>query len=254
MAPEASPQAAVRTLARGGSFEPGRFEVVERPDLRPLMPRNPHYESPLIGGVMTETTFDGLTPRRWQIYAPGGATDEPRPVIVLFHGTNRDGMSMIHMWKRVADAQGLVLIGLNAPSGGWRGDDPDADYLHAVLDQAAARHPIDRDRMFLFGHSAGSIVAQVVGNRVQGPWRGIAGHAGTVNPGWLHRVTDAPPVRHYLGTADHIFATEAAIAAGQMVAEAGHDHQLVLIPGHSHWFYVGGPMFAADAWAWFETL
>lgn len=233
---------------------PGRFAIVERPDLRPFMPRNPSYESPLLAGVMTHETMVGMTPRRWQVYAPPSHAASPRPVILLFHGANRDGMSMIHMWKQVADAHDLVLIGLNAPPGGWNVTRAEGRYLQAVLDHAAAEYAIDRGRMFLFGHSAGSIMAQVVANRVHGPWRGVVGHAGTVNPGWLSPIADAPPVRHYLGTADHIFGVDEAIMAGEIAAEAGHDHTLVLIPGHTHWFYVGGPTFAADAWAWFATL
>lgn len=233
---------------------PGHFEIVERPDLRPFMPRNPSYESPLLAGVVKHVTLDGMTPRRWQVYVPSGEAASPRPVILLFHGANRDGMSMIHMWKQVADAHGLVLIGLNAPSGGWDVTKTEGRYLQAVLDHVAAEYAIDRGRVFLFGHSAGSIMAQVVANQEHGQWRGAAGHAGTVNPVWLSPNAEAPPIRHYLGTADHIFGVDEAIMAGELAAKAGHDHQLVLIPGHTHWFYVGGPAFAADAWAWFDTL
>jgi predicted esterase len=252
--PAAAARAAGVTVPPVAVTEPGHFEVIERRDLRPLLPRSFEYEPPLLGGVTTQSTPDGVFPRRWQHYVPPSAGDGPSPVIVLFHGANRDGRSMIHMWKSVADAEGLVLIGLNQPAGGWRGDDPDGTYIHAVLDHADALHPIDRDRMFLSGHSAGAIMAQVVANRVHGPWRAVAVHAGTVNPGWLSRIADAPPVRHYLGAEDHIFGTEDAIAAGRLAAQAGHDHELVLIPGHTHWFYVGGPLFAADAWTWFESL
>lgn len=244
-----SPRASPLTEARAG-----RFVIVERPDLRPFMPRNPSYESPLLAGVATRVTLDGVVPRPWQIYVPPGDAAGPRPVILLFHGANRDGMSMVHMWKQVADAHDLVLVGLNAPRGGWSADADAGRYLHAVLDDVAADHAIDRGRVFLFGHSAGSIMAQLVANRVHGPWRGVAGHAGTVNPGWLSPIAGAPPIRHYLGTADHIFPVDEAIMAGELAAEAGHDHALVLIPGHTHWFYVGGPAFAADAWAWFATL
>ena len=38
------------------------------------------------------------------------------------------------------------------------------------------------------------------------------------------------------------------------MALAGHPVQLVLIPGHTHWFYEIGPQNAEDAWAWFAAL
>lgn len=241
------------TVAKAG-VEPGVFDVVERPDLRPTPPVNLDYESPLIEGAEGHMTLSGIAPNFWHLFAPTASGTEANPVIILFHGAGRDSLAMIDQWQDVAEAEGLVLIGLNAPSGGWPVDAPNGRLLNDILDEAGELYPLDRDRVFLYGHSAGSIMAQVVANRVIGPWRAVATHGGTVNPGFLHPIEDAPPVRHYLGSSDGIFDTATARLAGEQVTQTGHDHTLILIPGHTHWYYEGGPAFAAEAWDWFESL
>jgi acetyl esterase/lipase len=52
----------------------------------------------------------------------------------------------------------------------------------------------------------------------------------------------------------HLRQPRRSRVAGEALAAAGHDFDLALIPGHTHWFYEGGPDFAADAWAWFTEL
>ena len=234
--------------------EPGRFSVTERPDLRPMLPREFAYEPPRLSGVVDRETPDRSGPRPWQVYVPDGLGDGPAPVVVLLHGSGRDGRSMIHMWMQVAATEGVILVGLNGLEEGWQQSLLSDAFLDAVLAEVATLHPVDDTRVYLFGHSAGSRAAQVLANHAPGRWRAVATHAGTVDPSQLRRVADAPPVRHYLGTEDHIFDVATAMAAGEGVAALGQDHELVLVPGHTHWFYVGGPIFAADAWAWFESL
>lgn len=253
-APALMREPAVYLTEEVASAEPGVFEVIERPDLRPRAPASVEYTSPQIEGADPQVTLTGVMPHRWHLFAPTASTTDANPVVILFHGAGRDSLSMIDQWQQVALDEGVVLIGLNAPPGGWPFETPNGELLSGILDQANGVVPLDRDRVFLYGHSAGSIMAQVVANRVASPWRGVATHAGTVNPGFLHRIDNAPPVRHYLGTSDGIFDTATARLAGELVAQTGHDHTLVLIPGHTHWYYEGGPAFAAEAWKWFESL
>lgn len=232
----------------------GQYTLIERPELRPALTGDYEYTSPEIPGTVAHTTRDGISQRTWHVYAPTSPLPGARPVVILLHGHNRDSMSMIDQWQEVARRDGVILIGLNQPTGGWQNEPLDGVFLHKVLDEASAQYNIDRSRMFLYGHSAGAIAAQHIANRVIGPWRGVAVHAGTANPSAMHRIENAPPVRHYLGSSDAIFDPGTAMRSDEVIAQAGHDHTLILIPFHNHWFYEGGPAFAADAWAWFERL
>ncbi|MCU0855518.1 MAG: hypothetical protein MUF63_11585 [Rhodobacteraceae bacterium] len=228
---------------------PGRYRVTERPDLKPPYPSSQDYE-PIVRDTTRHRIRVRTLPRSYELYV-GGLGAQPRPAIVLFHGAGRTAASMIDMWDDTADRYGLVLVSLDAGSRGWSLDPPETEFVLAALDDAAAAYPIDHEQVYLFGHSNGAIAAQVVANRGTGPWKAVAVHAGYANPDLLRPKREAPPVRHYLGTSDGIFAPGHARIAGQRMAEAGHDFELVLIPEHSHWFYLGGPAFAEDAWRWF---
>ena len=79
-------------------------------------------------------------------------------------------------------------------------------------------------------------------------------HAGYAPLNLISPASDAKPVRFYLGSRDHIFSSDGAKAVGYKLAESGHEAELVIIPGHSHWFYEAGPKIADDAWKWFKSF
>lgn len=189
----------------------------------------------------------------WVSYAPNLPAG-PRPLVLLFPGSNRPAMSMIDMWHETARREGVVLAAVDSQPERDAAVTQDAAFILDVLAAAQDRYDIDPDRIYLFGHSAGAKLAQVVVNRIEGPWRAAAVHAGTVPPQWLRPIENGAPVRHYLGSSDHIFDVPTGRAVGQEMARMGHDHELIIIPGHTHWFYVAGPQIAQDAWDWFDGL
>lgn len=230
----------------------GTFTETERADLaRPT--RSVQYTAPDVPGAQTHRITTGLLPQSWVSYAPGDAS-EPRAMVFLFPGAGRPAMSMIDMWQETAREENLVLIAIDGLPSGDAAENPDTRLILGVLNAAQDRYDIDPNHIYLFGHSAGSILAQVVINRVEGPWRAAAGHGGYVVPAWIHRIEDAAPTRHYLGSSDRLFSPADARAYGQQATVAGHDHDLIIIPGHTHWFYEIGPAIAEDAWAWFAGL
>ncbi|WP_044007100.1 alpha/beta hydrolase [Jannaschia sp. CCS1] len=231
---------------------PAGFIETERADLRPRAPTSLNY-TPQVRDVITYRMVDGLSLRRASAY-DGGQGPVPRPVVVLFHGASRDELSMIDMWDETARTHGLVLISLKSGGPSWDPNTDDTDVLARALDAAEADIPIDRSRMFLFGHSAGSIYAQLLANRADGPWLAVAGHGGTLPALWVQARDAAPPMRHYLGSSDGLFAPYDARQSSEVLAAAGHHSELVLIPGHTHWFYEGGPAIAEDAWLWFAEM
>ena len=241
-------------LTRGVTDPPaGAFVEVERSDLFLANRRGYDYTEPNVPGAQRHQVLNGLMPRTWVSYAPT-ATDGPHPMVILFPGAGRRPMSMIDMWQEVAREEGLILVALPWPGSGDAAEDPRAAELHSVMEAAGRIYDIDQERVILFGQSAGGVRAQVVANRVRGPWRAAASHAGHVVPAWIQPIQNAVPVRHYLGSSDGIFSPANSRIAGQAAARAGHDHELIIIPGHTHWYYEIGPSISRDAWDWFESI
>lgn len=177
------------------------------------------------------------------------SSDSPRPAIVLLHGAGRDGRSMLDMWQSVAKAADLNLIAPDASGrGGWSYANDGENFVSAVLKSAMEQYNIDPDQIYLFGHSAGGVMAQHITNSSNGPWRVVATHAGFVSADDVRSNPAARPFYMYLGDKDRRFSIPAARATAAALAGAGHEVKLIVIPNHTHWFYKAGPAIAAQIW------
>ena len=189
----------------------------------------------------------------WWGWGPSGAG--PRPVIVLFHGSGRTGESMVDMWRETAEREGLVLVAPDFEGvDGWDRSLPDPNHLLAVLDDAVGTYAIDAARVAFFGHSRGGMAAQLLANRLDGPWRAVAVHAGTVPAEAMRPVAEGPPIRHYLGALDQTFPYDEAVAAGRGIAGRGHAYDLVRMERRTHWLYDRGEDIAYVAWRWLDGV
>jgi predicted esterase len=250
MNPKAARTAPVTHQGTTVEIRPGTLLERRRGFLTPAIPDKFDYTpSAEIARQSTRYQSDGLS---WHALVPPG--DAAAPVVMLLHGANRDGLSMLDMWQRVGRTRSVVLIAPDAPGKTWAAQDITAPRIAAMLDTVAAPRPIDRAHVYLFGHSAGASYAALLVNRGIGPWRAAALHGGSGSPDEYRPTPEAPPLRLYLGERDHIFSMEGAQAAAAALAAAGHDTELHLIPDHTHWFYEIGPNLAADVWGWFGSL
>src|SRR5262249_61761714 len=80
------------------------------------------------------------------------------PLIVLLHGSGRNGLSLMEKWKELASREGIIIA---APTprdtAGWQipGDGPEV--IHDLGEALRAKYPINPRRIYLFGHSAGAV-------------------------------------------------------------------------------------------------
>lgn len=237
-----------------GTPIPGRFQVQERRDFDTSAPAADGYQpsARIVSVAQRHVSLNGPVPRIWYEFAP--TAEGRRPLVILLHGASRNGLSMIEMWEQTARRHGIALLAPDARRKTWPLETPEAAFLADLVTEMAARHDIDPDRIFLFGHSDGAAYAQVLLNRMQGPWRAAALHAGFAAPERLRPPAVALPLRLYLGDHDHIFDVPAARDSLSAMAAMGHDSDLVVIPDHTHWFYEIGPQIAEDSWLWFAGL
>ncbi|MEP5761410.1 MAG: dienelactone hydrolase family protein [Litoreibacter sp.] len=229
----------------------GRLSETIRDDLfAPMAGRNAReYTVPTeIADVATSHDLHG---RRWYSYHTKN-TFRTHPVVFLFHGSGRNGLSMIDMWRRVADREGLFLIALDGDQLRWPMQDVAPTILHDILSEAETITRLDLDQVYLFGHSNGARYAQILNNLTEGPWRATAVHAGFNGLAAAIIPENPKPIRFYLGNRDHIFSLDTLRDIANGLAERGHQVDIQIIPDHNHWFYVAGPAIAADAWAWLK--
>ncbi|SEN36118.1 Predicted esterase [Loktanella fryxellensis] len=222
--------------------------VLTRIDGTPLSPRFPARDADYAPPVGFTRTI-AATGMVWHTLPQPPQSDRPA-AIVLLHGSGRDGRAMVDMWQGMAADHDILLIAPDAADPqAWSMRDEPAAALMALLDDVALTHPFDPDRVYLYGHSAGANHALALAP--DGPWRAVAVHAGDI--GTVQPTGPAPiPVRIQIGTDDLSYPLDVVTQAAERLAEAGHDVDLLVIPGHDHWFYDIGPRLAADAWSFFD--
>ncbi len=185
--------------------------------------------------------------RIWFGKKPGGFG--PHPTLILLHGSGRTGEAMIDMWRETAQKKGIVLIAPNSSaSKAWSLSEDGPAFLNAVLDQAQDHYRIDRDRVYLMGHSAGGQFAQKLAGQDHQLFKSITSHGAALEPSRMKRASTAVPVSLYVGHRDHLFSPQDMTASATTLAENGHDVTTYLIPNHTHWYYRIGPQIAPHMW------
>lgn len=216
---------------------------------------NVSYSAPAFSELRQSVSYEGQA-RSYYLYAPKTQTSSSRPVIVLLHGAQRTGRSMIDMWRNTADRHNAILVAPDSFGASWSPAEDHPNFLMTVLRDAHTKAPIEPSKIYLFGHSAGGMLATLYANRVVGsPWRAVATHAGVLNDAQIAPAqTTAPPMRHYVGLNDHLFSGRAAQSSAAALSQAGHDVELVMIRGHTHWYYIIGPYLSEAVWQYWQGL
>ncbi len=189
--------------------------------------------------------------RQWWGF-DGSRNRAAAPVVLLLHGSGRSGRDMMQPWQEIAQRDGLVLIAPDAADPQqWAAARDGRHFLEEVLLSAAQTYPIDPAEILLFGHSAGASFALSLAADPPEGVRAIGAHAGAAAA--VAETEDALPLRLYVGDRDHLFSLEKVRASAEALAAAGHPTDLVVIPGHDHWYYDAAPGISADLWSWFAS-
>src|SRR6201989_1173542 len=99
-------------------------------------------------------TSDGKE-RTYYTFTPENIT-APARLLLLLHGSGRDGMSQINEWKNLAEQHGFILAAPDsANSREWSLNTDGPEFLHEIVEAIRAKNYVDQKRIYLFGHSAG---------------------------------------------------------------------------------------------------
>ena len=204
---------------------------------------------------MTKETFgSGGRTRTYYLLVPEAAkkVDSP-PLVVLLHGSGRDGKSLVEKWEPLAKKEGVVIVGPDAlSSDAWRVPEDGPEFLYDLIEMLAIQLDIDRRRVYLFGHSAGAGHALAMALLESEYLAGVAIHAGALNQSafpLLERATRKTPIGIWIGTNDAFFPLKVVRATRDALKAQGFDPQMNEMNGHTHWYYDRAPDINKQAWA-----
>jgi len=203
--------------------------------------------------ITKETFGHGGTTRTYYLYVPESVTSaSPAPLLVLLHGSGRNGLTLAEPWKDLAKKQGIILAGPDAiTSAGWNMGPDGPAFLSALVDVVSAQHPVDPRRVYLFGHSAGAVHALVLGLLESQYFAAAAVHAGALPPEVYPYIARAPrkiPLAIWVGTNDAFFPLKAVRATRDALVAEKLDVKLTEIGGHTHDYYGSASGINREAW------
>jgi poly(3-hydroxybutyrate) depolymerase len=230
--------------------------LVERITLNSPIPAA-EYQAPYITNDMhqiSDYVMHKGDKRSYQFYAAPPDGDKPQPLIILLHGAKRTGASVVHKWMRRADAQGLILVAPDAIDGLWTQSDNMA-LFDKILQKVDYCYNVDKQRIYLFGHSLGGYLAILSAIRYPQRFAAVAVHAGAMNNyPMLSRLTktNKTPIVLINGVDDNTVKLKTVEQTAQTLADHGHKTQLVAINDHNHWYYDIADFINQQAWTFMK--
>ena len=197
-------------------------------------------------------SFENKT-RNYYLFVPEAASADPIPLIVLLHGSGRDGSSLTGPWQNLAKKSGFAIVAPDAiERAGWDMFSDGPDFLHDVIESVKKQARIDPRRVYLFGHSAGGHHGLGVGLLESEYFAAVAVHAGIlseVSLSYTARAKRKVPFALWQGSDDRLVpAAQARITQGALKAR-GFPADLTEMKGHTHDYYGRSNEINAGVWS-----
>jgi poly(3-hydroxybutyrate) depolymerase len=211
-----------------------------------------------IRGVSADSfEFAGIK-RSYTLFAPTSAAAAPAPLIVLLHGSYGSAAAIVGWWTSLAEQEGVVLVAPDAREReAWqlRADGP--QFIRAVIDEVAAKHSIDRGRIYLFGSSGGAVYSLTLSMIESQLFAATAVHAGAWRaPNEFRAVPYAKrkiPIAIFIGDKDEYFPLFTIRKTQSALEKAGHPVSVTVIPGHKHPYSDVALEVNRDAWQFMKA-
>lgn len=177
--------------------------------------------------------------RSYLLFVPAGiAPGRKLPLLVTLHGSGRNAEEYVLPWKDLAEKEGVVIVGPSSnDSIHWSSPEDGPLFLHDIIDQVAAKVPIDGRRVYLFGHSAGAVFAIQMAALESEYFAAAAAYAGSIEPnyfGLFDYATRKIPYRIVIGTKDVIFPLDEVRATRDALKSRGFPVEYLEMPGQTH--------------------
>ncbi len=175
------------------------------------------------------------------------------PLIVLLHGSGRNGLSLMEKWKELASLEGIIIAGPDSSEkDGWQipGDGP--RFIHELVESLRAMYPINPRKIYLFGHSAGAVFALNLSMMESEYFAATAIHAGSWRSekefGATQYARRKTPLAIIVGDRDALFPPQSVKKTEIALKDLGHAIEVTVMKGHDHFYYDLAPQINRNAW------
>lgn len=163
------------------------------------------------------------------------------PLVILLHGSGRNGDSLVEKWKDLAKKERFIIAGPDALDlRGWKIPEDGPDFIQELVTSLAAKYPVNARRVYLFGHSAGAGQALYLSLLESEYFAATAVHAGAMRASdsqTIERAKRKIPIAIFVGTNDNLFPLPVVRATRDALNAAGFNSELTEIKDHTHWYY-----------------
>lgn len=191
--------------------------------------------------------------RTYYLYVPEGLSREkPAPLVVLLHGSGRDGRVLVEHWQKLAAQEGIILAGPDARDPSQWGMPQDGPrFLYDLVEELKKSQPVDPARVYLFGHSAGAVFSLYMTALESEYFAAVASSAGALrdsNYSMLDEAERKVPVALFVGTRDPLFPVSVVRGTRDAYTKRGFTAELTELPNHDHNYYKRSAEINAKAW------
>jgi len=175
------------------------------------------------------------------------------PVLILLHGSNRDGNSLVDKWQDLAEKEQIILAGLNSlDSSRWNLTEDGPEVIRDLVEQLKSNYPVDARRVYVFGHSGGAVYAIMLSLMESEYFAAAAVHAGSLRSAEELKAVELArrkiPLAIWVGDRDPYFSVASVRATAAALTSKGCPVEVTEMPGHDHWYYDLAPRINEAAW------
>ena len=196
--------------------------------------------------------------RPYALYVPADLPAGPVPLLLTFHGSGRDGKSLVEKWTKLADKHKFIVAGVHSKDPqGWLIPVDGPDLQRALVEALQSKYPIDPRRIYLFGHSGGASFSLQLGVIESEYFAAVAVHAGAFREpaafnllGYVKRLT---PFKVLVGDRDPFFSVASVEKTVEAFRQRGLPVDFEVVKFHDHDYYAKAQKFNEAIWTFLSA-
>ncbi|MCI0487526.1 MAG: dienelactone hydrolase family protein [Blastocatellia bacterium] len=201
--------------------------------------------------IVKETFESQGKKRTYYLFVPQ-TVKAPAPMILMLHGSGRNGLILVEKWKELAKEKGIILVGPDSTnSAQWSTATDGPDFLYDLVEAIKSKHPVNPRRVYMFGHSAGAVFALYMSLFESEYFAAAAVHAGSLAAEDYELIAYAKrktPIVMFVGTNDRFFPLAVVRATRDALNSREFSVELTEISNHGHNYYDRSKEINKSAW------